>query len=322
MKVLFVSSGNQRGLSIICKAQADDLRSIGIEVQSFLIEGRGILGYTKNIFSLKKYLKINKLDLIHAHYGLSGIVALCAKGKEKLVVSFMGDDILGSNTNSGKIKIISRIIAKINIFLANIFYDFVIVKSKEMRKKIRTNKVEIVPNGVNLLKFPVLDKSSAREKLAIKSDSKLIIFVADPKRHEKNYKLAEQAVKLSKINNLEFRTIYKTTHSELYLYYNAADIVLMTSFHEGSPNVIKEAMACNCSIVTTNVGDISWVIGSTPGCFITKFNVQDVLAQILFALNFVKENGRTYGRDRIIELGLDSVAVAKRINEIYHRISE
>ena len=103
-------------------------------------------------------------------------------------------------------------------------------------------------------------------------------------------------------------------------YHNAADMVLLTSLWEGSPNVIKNAMACNIPIVSTDVGDVREVVGDTEGCFITSFHPQDVAEQIEMALAFAGTKGRTKGRKRLVEWGLDSKTVVKRIIGVYKEV--
>ena len=101
------------------------------------------------------------------------------------------------------------------------------------------------------------------------------------------------------------------------IYFNASDLVLLTSFWEGSPNVIKEAMACNVPIVSTDVGDVKEVIGKTEGCYITSFDPEDVAEKIKLALKFGK---RTTGIEDIKHL--ESSLIAKKIIKIYKSVLE
>lgn len=101
---------------------------------------------------------------------------------------------------------------------------------------------------------------------------------------------------------------------------NASDVVVLTSLWEGSPNVIKEAMACNRPIICTNVGDVSLVFGNTLGCYLISFDPKDVVSKLTMALSFSEKHDKTNGRRRIFELGLDSKTVANRIINIYQSI--
>ena len=93
MKILFVSSGNsQNGISPIIKNQGESIVKAGIELEYFLIKGKGIKGYFKSIFTLRKHLKNNTYDIVHVHYSLSAIVASLA-GAKPLIVSLMGSDV-------------------------------------------------------------------------------------------------------------------------------------------------------------------------------------------------------------------------------------
>ena len=81
-------------------------------------------------------------------------------------------------------------------------------------------------------------------------------------------------------------------------------------------------MACNCPVVATEVGDVRWLFGNEPGHYICDFDPQDVSAKIEHALNFVKQNGRTNGRSRIVELGLDATSIAEKLKNIYAEVLE
>jgi len=103
-------------------------------------------------------------------------------------------------------------------------------------------------------------------------------------------------------------------------YYSASDVILLTSLWEGSPNVIKEAMACNCPIVTTDVGDVRWIIGDTEGCYIASLDPNDYSLKMKKALDFAQKSGKTNGRNRIIYLGLDADTIALRIIGVYEKV--
>lgn len=201
-----------------------------------------------------------------------------------------------------------------------LFHKFIwkdtIVKSERMKKSIGFSKAIIIPNGIDLDKFKFIEKKIARNKVNF-SNKKHIIFVAYPSVYIKNYKLAKKAYDLLDKKNIELNVVCAVTHSLIPYYMYAADALLLTSFSEGSPNVIKEAMACNIPIVSTDVGDVKEVIGNTEGCFITTYDPKDVAEKIKLALDFGK---RTTGRNRIKSLGLDEDSIAKKIIDLYKQV--
>jgi len=295
MEILFVSSGNNKfGLSPIVKNQGESLKKAGVNLDYFTIQSRGIFGYLKNMFRLRHMLKNNSYHLVHAHYSLSGIVALLA-GSKPLVVSLMGSDI-------GKNKIWKWIVKVFSRYL----WTVTIVKSKRMKQELGIRKSKIIPSGIDLERFVCVDKEKAQKRIGFDRGKKHISFFADPNRPEKNIKLAKKAFDLIRVNSKQFNVI-KDKPQELIPYYmNATDVLLLTSFREGSPNVIKEAMACNLPIVSTDVGDVKEVIGKTKGCYISTFNPEDVLKKIEMALRFEK---RTNGRNKIKHLDNDKIAI-------------
>lgn len=291
------------GPSVIIKNQGNSLIKMGIQIRYFLIEGKGLVSYIKHIKLLRKERKINYYDLYHAHYSFSGIVASLA-GCKPIAVSLMGSDA----RKNFLWKSIIRLFSKYS-------WDITIMKSRSMKIESGLNWARIIPNGVNL--------DYVKPKSGVKvSKKKIVLFASDPGRPSKNFHLARDSMLLLKDDTIEFRVIHHKPHEEIIDEINHADLLLLTSRWEGSPNTIKEAMACNCPVVSTNVGDVRWLFGDEPGHYITSFNPEDVANKIRLALEYAKINGSTKGRDRIITLGLDSGTIANKIVGLYNEIAE
>jgi glycosyltransferase involved in cell wall biosynthesis len=316
MKVLFVCSGNDPKFEIspFIKSQGDSLLKSGIDVEYFQIRGKGLRGYYNNIKPLRKKINNNKYNIVHSHYSLSGWISLLTFTKVPKIISFMGCDVYGDYDENGKLKFKS-IINIISAKLLQFFKKKIIVKSENLKSKVNIkNKVEVIPNGVNTKIFYPINKEISREKLGLRNQENYILFLGNKRDKRKNFNLLDQA---SSFISQDFKILnpYPILHKKVPLYINACDVLVLTSYKEGSPNVIKEAMACNCPIVSTDVGDVRWVIGNTNGCYLTSFDPSDVAEKLKLALQFGK---RTNGREKIKHL--DSKIIAKKIINIYEGI--
>ena len=306
MKVLFVGSGNHGKISPILKSQGDSLAAAGVEVEYFLIKGKGLKGYLEHTSPLKKHVKENRIDVIHAHYSLSAF-AVSLAGVKPIVVSLMGSDVKATRLY----KLVIR-------FFARFFHwRAIIVKSQDMYKDLRIKRALIVPNGVNLDLFKPMDKSACRQSLCWNLEKKHVLFPANPSRPEKDFALAQKSVGLLD-KNLEIHVFEQVEHQKTPLYFNAADVVLLTSKWEGSPNVIKEAMACGCPIVSVDVGDVKERIEGVVGCHVAQTRNPEDLAELLKkAMAF---EWKTNGREKLLSDGLDNRQVAESLVGIYKTV--
>ena len=305
MKIFFVCSGNQ-GISPIIGSQADSLNNKRIELKIVPIIGKGVWGYLKNIPQLRKQIMAFNPDIIHSHYSFCGIIAALASRKIPIVVSLMGSD-----THQSKIM---KLIIKL---FSDYKWTKTIVKSEDMKIRLGLKNAVVLSNGVDLNLFHPLDKKECRQNLGWDLDNKYILFASNPDRKEKNFALAQGTINRIKINSVNLKIIYHIDHSQMPVYLNAADVLLLTSKWEGSPNIVKEAMACNVPVVATKVGDIEYLFGNTEGYYYTDTDPDKLAGKINYVLNNdIKPNGR----QRIIDLKLDSESIADEIIQLYQEV--
>jgi uncharacterized protein len=318
MNILFVSSGNKKtnkSISPIIHKQGESIRKTKNKLDYFTIKGKGIKGYILNIIPLYEVVKSKNYDIIHAHFGLSAIVCHLSQlfriKKTPFVISLMGSDLLEGNKT-----ILSQLIDKYVYWIIKNKSNHIIVKSQEMYDRINIpGKSSIIPNGVDFDLFKPLDKNEIQKELNWSKKFKHILFAADPLRPVKNYQLSENALERIKDYNIEIHHLVNVKHDEIPKLMNAADVVILSSLFEGSPNVIKESMACNTPIVSTKVGDVSKLFDNVEGCFLSDFNEITFSNQIKNALKF---NSKNNSREKIEHLREENIA--KKIIAIYSDI--
>lgn len=312
MKVIFVASGNKAvgKVNSFVQSQYESLVAEGLDMVLFPIVGHGIKAHLQAAKELHHLIRREQPDVVHAHYSICAHVAalamMCMRKKTKLVVSILGS----FPTHSMKWRLVRFCIRHI--------WDKTIVKSKRTAKQLGED-VAIIPNGVNLETFYPQDYHQARQLVGFETDKRYIIWCSNPERKEKNFALAQAAVGMvSESDNVVLFPIFNKTPQEVAIYMNAADCLLLTSQMEGSPNVIKEAMACNCPIVSTDVGDVRERLEGLAGCYILPekdMQSPEALANLIGeAICYGK---RTEGYNRIIEDELTIQQVAKRIMSCY-----
>ena len=301
MRILIVASGNSGQISPFVKEQAQSLVKKGVVIDFFLIKGRGLFGYLRNYFYLLDKLKNNKYDILHAHYGLSGLLATMQLSVP-VIITFHGSDI-----NMKKNYIFSRIASKLST--VNIF-----VHPKLSEKlKVYREPLNIIPCGVNDDLFFPIPKSEAKLKLGWKAETRYVLFSSAFDNKIKNVSLANSA--LSQIDNYQLIELKGYKKEQINLLLNASDLLLVTSFSETGPIIVKEALACNCPIVSTDVGDVKKLTNNIRNCYMTSYEANDVMRKINLVL---MKSKRTNGRKVIKDFTLDKIAI--KILPIYKSV--
>ena len=291
MRILIIASGNSSQISPFVKEQAESLVEQGLSVDFFLIKGKGLFGYLKNYFLLLKKIRYEEYDLLHAHYGLSGLLATIQLSVP-VVITFHGSDV-----NIKKNYLFSRIASRLSA--TNIF-----VHQKLSEKlKIYREPLNIIPCGFdNNLFFPI-PKNEAREILKWEKSARYIVFSSAFDNKIKNVQLAWSAI--SDINNCKLVELKGYGKEKINLILNASDLLLVTSLSETGPVIVKEALACNCPIISTNVGDVQKLIKNVRHCYISSYNPDNIKKRInLVFMN----NKRTNGEQAIKNLKLENIA--------------
>ena len=309
MKVLIICSGTAKNFDFkihqaFIYEQIESIKeNFDIDYDTFFIKKKGILGYLQTLPLLHKVIKAKKYDIIHAHYGLSGMLSLL-QFRIPVIITFHNGETLDFISNF--ISSFASLCSKYNIYVANHIYQKLFFK-----RKYKT----IIPCGIDLNRSQEIHKEIAKRSLKLE-DGKNILFGGSFDNPRKNLKLLELTLQMdSKYANLNIIELKGYKREEVTLLLNACDLLVLLSLSEGSPQIIKEAMACNCPILATDVGDIKEVIGETEGCYITSFDPHDVEEKLKMALTFSK---RTNGREKIRDF--DNKIVASKVYNVYKEV--
>lgn len=301
MKILVVASYNKHRYAPFILEQAEALRRAGCDVKFFGVEGKGFSGYLKALSSLKRKIKSFDPDAIHAHYGLCGLLAGLQR-RVPVVTTYHGSDI-----NLRSVRLFSRVSMLLSSH--NVFVSRKTIALAKPRKHF-----SLIPCGIDITDLQLTSKEEARKLMNLNLEGKYVLFAGAFDNAVKNYPLAKTVMGL--VTGGDLLELKGYTRDQVTLLMCAADAFLMTSISEGSPQVIKEAMACGCPIVSVDVGDVCEVVESVGGCTVCERNAKVLADNLLSAMSF----GRTCGRERIIELGLDNGSVSNKLLELYNTL--
>lgn len=309
IKVLIVASDKGGKFAPFIEEQIAALEEYGVVVVRYPVTRKGIVGYLQEVPSLRRMIKREKPDVVHAHFGLSGLLANLQR-MVPVVTTYHGSDI--NNPSTLRFSKMAMWLSKHNIF----------VSKRNINIAQPKKKYSLLPCGVNLQVLQDNYPKTERVNSTLKEGKINVLFAGAFDNNVKDPQLAKQTIEilsqdLDGVNLIELKGY---TREEVAILMHSCNALLMTSKTEGSPQVIKEAMACGCPIVSVDVGDVAERIEGVDGCFVVKSREPAAIADAL--KKAVVFEGRTNGCERIIAMGLSNEQVVCQLLTIYQGLNK
>ena len=304
---------NDPTYGIFVKEQIDAItKHERIDYQVYAIDGKkGLWEYVKSIKDIRSLIKSKHFDLVHIHYGLSGLFLLLGRMNVPIIITLHGGDIQAEQGKTVQVALTKLILKRC---------DFAITLNERMNEIVKKHikKTEIVPCSINTNLF------IPKERSTTPMNTVKVLFPSARTRYVKDFPLFQRVCNV-------LREKYKLYVEEYYLenlsrqkvadLFCQMDLLLMTSISEGSPQVVKEAMACNLPIVSTNVGDVPILLDGVQHCYVASNRDEGELAYLAYkALSKLGIKG-VCPREKILKLGLDDDSIANRIIKVYHSLA-
>ena len=373
MKILIVASDKGGHFAPFIEEQLSALQALGVQIIRYGVTRKGITGYLRELPALRRLIRTERPDIIHAHYGLCGLLANLQR-RVPVVTTYHGSDI--NKPNILRFSKIAIRLSAYNIFVSRrnlaialcsgaeapvygikdavyrpsacVSHQGCSVQGKgkensgavtsahtqqhscdtqhvQHANTLYTKRYALLPCGVNIpnpwneLQNKLVGQLTLNQWVhgVLKPDVKHILFAGAFDNAVKDSELAKEAIAFCNrpIELIELKGYNRNQVNALM--YNC-DALLLTSKTEGSPQVIKEAMACGCPIVSVDVGDVSERIEGLDGCYLVRTREPKDIADAL--LQAIAYKGKANGRKRILEMELSNEQVAKRLVEIYNQV--
>jgi glycosyltransferase involved in cell wall biosynthesis len=286
------------------KELADSLVDIGVHVDVVHIEGRADRwNYPRAVRKFRSLLARERFDIVHAHYGLSGVLARI-QWRVPVVTTFWGSDTWFPRWQH----YLSWAVARTT---------FPVFVSREGARDLGRPNAVVVPSGVDLEMFQPQSQREARRALGWSTEGRLILFPAAKDDRVKNYGLFEAAFLIAQrlAPDLQQVALDGFSRREVAAVMNAVDVTVLTSDREGSPVAVKESLACTTPVVSVSVGDVEEFLVGLPGCSVVPRRPALIAEALLAAVQVGRHPAL---RDAVEHLSTN--LAAQRTLAVYERV--
>jgi teichuronic acid biosynthesis glycosyltransferase TuaC len=276
---------------IFVAEQVEDLLNLGVAVEVCSFDGRADrVAYARAARTVRRVVAAGDFDLVHAHYGLTGAVALTQR-RVPVITTFWGSD-----TFIPWQRAVSFVVARLTtpVFVSEV-----------IRARLRLLSAAVVPSAVDMLRFRPMPRDVARRLLGWEESGVYVLLPGSRRSAMKNVALFDASLEaLPTEPPVRPLALDGYSRDEAALVMNAVDVMLMTSLSEGSPVAVRESLACETPVVSVAVGDVPELLCSLPGCSICPRNPAALAAGVLRALGTgrsheLRTRAEQYSRERI-----------------------
>jgi len=312
LRVLAVVPGDDQGSSFIfARRQIASLADAGVNLRTFFLRSRtSPLRVVKEWSRLRREIRQFRPDLVHAHYGTLTSFLCAVSSRVPLVITFRGND-LGDDPD---ISLWRTRFGQVLSHMSCLKAKRIICVSHRLRDLLwwKRSRAVVIPTGVDLDLFRPQPKEQARVLLGWEQGDRIVIFDEGGAPKRKGAMFLQSAIRLAEktIGRIRLVTLDRSIPPDLVpRYLSASDCLALASVFEGSPNIVKEALACNLPVVATDVGDVSERL---QGTFPSKVVKRDVVEFANALAEVLVVGRRSNGRDRLEICSLRRVAEAIR----------
>jgi glycosyltransferase involved in cell wall biosynthesis len=263
-------------------------RIAGVEVSLFEF-APGLTHYPLAALALRRRYGGARLDVVHAHFGLTAWPALALRGVPH-AVTLHGTDVRHPRTRRLTLPALARM-------------DLVAAASASLAAELPASlgEVAVLPAGVAMERFRPIPRHAARLALGLEPERPYLLFPADPARAGKRFDRAR-----SLAGEVQLLTLGRTAPDHVTLAINAANAVLVPSEAEGFGLAVLEALACDVPVLATPVGIHAQALDGIAGTLCAPFERERWAAALAPAL--AEPDPRIAGRARADEYSTDVMA--------------